>query len=161
MRPTRNLIKERPAGDKSVESAMPAKILVVEDNPDSREMIACLLRLKGYDIVSATDGQEAFDLLERERPDLIITDIQMPNVDGIEMIRRLRKHSELNQVPILVMSAYRSGVVSEAMAAGANASTRKPVEWHSLHEIIRQLLPLYLLVAPLLQGCQSLLVAGG
>ena len=124
---------------------MPAKILIVEDNPDSREMLVCLLKLEGYEIKSATDGKEAIELLEQERPDLIISDIQMPNLDGIEMIKQLRKRGKLSRVPILVMSAYRSGRVSEALKAGANAATRKPVQWDDLLMIIKQLLPLYLL----------------
>jgi len=122
-------------------------------------MIVCMLRLQGYEIISATDGQEAIKLLQKERPDLIITDIQMPNLDGIELIRRLRSQSELSRIPILVMSAFRSGVVSEALAAGANASTRKPVQWDNLLEIIKQLLPVYLLVSaePMLREYQALL----
>ena len=124
---------------------MPAKILIVEDNTDSREMLVCLLKLEGYEIKSATDGKEAIELLEQERPDLIISDIQMPNLDGIEMIKQLRKRGKLSRVPILVMSAYRSGRVSEALKAGANAATRKPVQWDDLLMIIKQLLPLYLL----------------
>ena len=161
MRPARNLVNAETSSDKTGASTMPAKICIVEDNPDSLDMITCMLRLQGYEIISATDGQEAIDLLQEERPDLIITDIQMPNVDGIELIRRLRSQAELSQIPILVMSAYRSGLVSEAIEAGANASTRKPVQWDDLLTMIKQLLPLYLMASamPLLQEYQAILVS--
>lgn len=121
---------------------MSEKILVVEDSPDSRDMISCLLRLQGYEVITAEDGQQAMDMLGVEHPGLIITDIQMPNMDGIELIKRLRRQSELRNIPILVMSAYRSGVVSEALDAGATAAARKPIQFDSLLQVVRHLLPL-------------------
>ena len=121
---------------------MAAKLLIVEDNPDSREMLACLLNLEGYEVASVADGQEAIEWLQTERPDLIITDIQMPHVDGIELIRRLRQQPEMRDVPILVMSAFRSGMVDRALAAGADAATRKPVQFDALFQTVKRLLPL-------------------
>jgi CheY-like chemotaxis protein len=125
---------------------MAAKIFIVEDNPDSREMMACLFKLEGYDVVCAEDGLEAIDMLHSFRPSLIITDIQMPNLDGIELIRWLREQPEMRRIPVLVMSAYRSGMVDEALKAGANASTCKPLQFESLFQTVKQLLPLSLLL---------------
>lgn len=125
---------------------MSVKIFVVEDNPDSRDMIAYMLRLQGYEVWCAGDGLEAIEQLQSQRPDIIITDIQMPNLDGIELIKRLRQQPEMRAIPILVMSAYRSGMIQEALAAGATASTRKPVQVDTLLQTVRELLPLLLLL---------------
>jgi CheY-like chemotaxis protein len=115
-------------------------ILVAEDNPDAREMLSFILAGEGFSVITAEDGQQALNLIGRAPPDLIITDIQMPNLNGIELIKRLRAQSHLNRVPIVVMSAVGSGVVSEAINAGANQSTPKPMQLEALLDLIRQLL---------------------
>jgi CheY-like chemotaxis protein len=115
------------------------KILIVEDDDDSREMLAFLLAGRGYHISCAEDGQTALSLLQSESPELIITDISMPGMDGIDLIKRLRQQRQWQSIPILVMSAFRSGMVSQAMEAGANAATSKPLEIEKLFEMIHQL----------------------
>jgi CheY-like chemotaxis protein len=119
---------------------VPAKILIVEDDADSREMLAVLLAGRGYDITCAVDGEEALAVVEAERPALIITDISMPVMDGIDLIKRLQHHPEWKTIPVLVMSAFRSGIVSDAMHAGATAATVKPLDIDKLFELIEQLI---------------------
>jgi CheY-like chemotaxis protein len=119
---------------------MPAKILIVEDNADSLDMLAFLLEKKGFVVICAENGKEALDLLAVERPMLIITDISMPVMDGVEMIKRLREIPELKAIPVLVISAFRSGIVRDAMQAGANAATAKPLEIEKLFELINHLI---------------------
>ena len=119
---------------------MQKTILVAEDNPDAREMLSFILTGEGFSVITAEDGQQALDLIGRAPPDLVITDIQMPNLNGIELIKRLRGQSQSSRVPIVVMSALGSGVVSEAIKAGANQSTPKPMQLEALLGLIQQLL---------------------
>jgi CheY-like chemotaxis protein len=115
-------------------------ILVAEDNPDAREMLSAILTGEGFSVITAEDGQQSLDIIQRAPPDLVTTDIQMPNLNGIELIKRLRAQSQLQMMPIVVMSAVGSGIVSEAINAGANQSTPKPMQLEALLGLIRQLL---------------------
>jgi CheY-like chemotaxis protein len=119
---------------------MPARILVAEDNPDARELLYIVLTEEGFEVVGVEDGQAALDAAKAARPDLIITDIQMPNLDGIDMIKALRGQPELAEVPVLVISATNSGIIKEALDAGANAAASKPVSLDSLVRLIKSLL---------------------
>jgi two-component system, chemotaxis family, chemotaxis protein CheY len=119
---------------------MAAKILIVEDDADSREMLAFLLSGRGFEVSCAEDGKDALELIENEPPGLIITDISMPVMDGIELIERLRQHPEWRLIPVLVMSAFRSEIVNNAMQAGANASTVKPLEIDKLLQMVTHLI---------------------
>ena len=119
---------------------MPEKILVVDDSDDTREMMTKLLELESFTVVTAEDGSIGLDVAEMERPDIIITDINMPNLNGIEMIRRLRKQPQFSRVPIMAITAYGNGVAAEAVAAGANHATTKPIEFEALIGGIKKLL---------------------
>lgn len=119
---------------------MPKTILVVEDNVDAREMLSVILAAEGFSIITAEVGQQALNLLNRPPPDLVITDIQMPNVDGIEMIQRMREHDEWRKIPVVVMTAFPGKHTRDAINAGANGSTGKPIQVDSLLKLVRQLL---------------------
>jgi two-component system chemotaxis response regulator CheY len=103
------------------------RILVVEDDPDSREFLATLLKLEGYTVVTANDGLEGIERVETDHPDIIISDICMPNLDGLEMVKRLRQSPEYKRIPIVMLSAFGSGNLSSAINVGANEALRKPV----------------------------------
>jgi DNA-binding response OmpR family regulator len=85
-----------------------AKILVVEDNLDTRELLHLYLMMGGFSVITAEDGREGLDAAEAEHPDLIITDISMPHLNGIEMTRLLRAKADFESVPIVVLTAHRS-----------------------------------------------------
>jgi CheY-like chemotaxis protein len=119
---------------------VPDKILVVDDSDDTREMMAKLLEMESYSVVTAGDGQIGLEVAEAELPDLIITDIHMPNLNGIEMIRILREHPMLQSIPIMAITAYGSAVASEALQMGADYATSKPVEFETLIGGIKTLL---------------------
>jgi CheY-like chemotaxis protein len=119
---------------------MAAKILIVEDNPDQRDFLEVLLRLEGYTIHTATDGGEALKRARAEPPDLIISDIRMPDVDGIELVQRLRAMPGYGRVPILVLSGDGSGDLQVAGKAGANLVLRKPVEVDELIGTIKRMI---------------------
>jgi len=119
---------------------VPAKILVVEDHSDSREMLTTILEDEGFSVISAEDGQSGLDLANSERPDLIITDIEMPNMNGLQMIERLRARPEFAKVPILVLTAYGLGTSDDAVRAGANGSVPKPLQLNSFIRLVTNLL---------------------
>ena len=81
-----------------------ATLLVAEDHEDTRSLLRFILQRAGYRVVEAVTGSEAVSLAEREHPDLILTDLHMPQVDGVEAIRRIRSVIELRDIPILAMS---------------------------------------------------------
>ncbi len=82
------------------------KILVVEDNPDNREIMSTVLRHRGYDVVVAEDGEEALELVGDQRPDLVLMDISLPRMSGFEATARLRKLPQTADVPVIAVSAH-------------------------------------------------------
>jgi len=95
---------------------MAAKILVVDDEHDVRVFLSGVLEREGYATFVAGDGVEAFDMLEREKPDLVILDLQMPHQTGTDFYRRLTHHHELSEVPVIVVSGI----------AGRHLAVREP-----------------------------------
>ena len=106
-----------------------AKILLVDDEQKVLELIAYRLKLLGYDVITANDGEEAITKFESESPDLIILDVAMPGIDGLTVCTRIRKMNDRNQVPILMLTA-RSAVedVNKALAMGADDYIVKPYD---------------------------------
>jgi len=119
---------------------VPRKILVVDDSDDTREMMAKLLELESFTVVTAEDGSAGLDTADAERPDLIITDVNMPKMNGIEMIKRLREQDGFATVPIMAITAYGNGVAKEALEAGANRAATKPIQFNELVVEINELL---------------------
>jgi CheY-like chemotaxis protein len=117
-------------------------ILLVEDYKDSREMIRFLLEGLNYRVLEAQDGKEALDLASRERPDLVLTDFNLPDIDGTALIRRLRKLGEkMSRIPVIMLSAHdREELFELAMAAGCTAFLTKPVSFAVLEKTIHTLL---------------------
>jgi CheY-like chemotaxis protein len=119
---------------------MSAKILIVEDNPDSCAYLSHLLQVKGYTVFTASDGLQALNEVEAYDPDLIISDIMMPNVNGLQMVRALRQTSKYQGLPVLMISAYGSGNLREALDAGANQVMCKPLDFDVFFETLDRLL---------------------
>ena len=117
---------------------MKEKILIVEDNFDSREYLAQLLRVKGYNVYTAEDGAEGIEQAILNQPDFIISDINTPNLDGIQMVRALRRIPECSAIPILVVSAYGRSILADASLAGANQVMRKPLDLKLLLRMIER-----------------------
>lgn len=116
------------------------KILVVDDSADTREMMAKLLELEAFTVVTAEDGRMGLKVADEELPDLIITDINMPNMSGIEMIKELRKHPWCQSVPIMAITAYGNGVAKDALEAGADRAATKPIQFNVVILEIKELL---------------------
>ena len=117
-----------------------SKILVVEDHADTRELLARLLELENFNVVTAPDGATALRTVEFEDPDLVVTDISMPNLDGIQMIRTLRSNAKYESLPIVTMTAYGQGIAREALTAGADRAFAKPLEFEQLVSSIKHLI---------------------
>jgi CheY-like chemotaxis protein len=114
--------------------------LVVDDSDDTRDMMAKLLELESFTVVTAQDGVEALKVAADEQPDLIITDVNMPKLNGIEMIRELRQRPGFCRVPVIAITAYGNGVAKEALEAGADGAATKPVQFNDLIDRVRRLL---------------------
>jgi len=114
-------------------------ILVAEDSSDSREMLQVLLELKGYAVVSAADGYDAVQLAVREVPDLILMDLQLPELDGLSVAKELRLHSQLQAVPIIIISGNDPAKFrTKALSAGCDDYLLKPIDFERLDQILRE-----------------------
>jgi two-component system cell cycle response regulator DivK len=121
---------------------MTKRILVVEDQEDNRRILHDLLTSAGYEIIIAEDGQEALDVARRERPNLILMDIQLPLVDGYEATRRIKADPTLRAIPIIAITSYAlSGDEAKAKAAGCDAYVAKPYSPRALLAKVREYLP--------------------
>lgn len=109
----------------------PTKILIVEDHRDSREALAALFQAFGYEVSEATDGRQAILRVARERPDLILMDIMMPEVDGFDAARMIRALPGCQNLPIIAVTAME-GAHERAMQAGMSDYVRKPIDIHGL-----------------------------
>ncbi len=122
------------------------KILVVEDNDMNRDMLTRRLARKGYDVVSAADGQEGIDRARSDRPDLILMDMSLPVLDGWEATSRLKTDPETRAIPVIALTAHAmAGDRDRALRAGCDDYDTKPVELPSLLAKIEALLPNHLL----------------
>jgi two-component system cell cycle response regulator DivK len=121
---------------------MSRRILVVEDQEDNRRILRDLLTNAGYEIIEAENGEEALAAAARERPDLILMDIQLPLLDGYEATRRIKADPGLRAIPIIVVTSYAlSGDEGKARAAGCDAYVTKPYSPRALLAKIREYVP--------------------
>lgn len=103
-------------------------------------MMAKLLELEAFTVLTAEDGNIGLKIAVEQHPNLIITDINMPNLNGIEMIKQLRNQPGFERVPIMAITAYGNGVAKEALEAGADRAATKPIQFSALIVQIRELL---------------------
>jgi CheY-like chemotaxis protein len=115
-------------------------VLVVDDFDDTRLLLRTWLERRGFRVIEAENGLQAVDQAENESPDLIIMDMQMPQLDGLSATRRIRNLKSLDSVPIVAVSAYGADQFREqALAAGCNEYVSTPFEPATLEGIIRSL----------------------
>ena len=120
---------------------MPEKILIVEDNLQSMKVMMMTLRPYGYALFQAADGEEALEVAVREKPDLIIMDIRIPKIDGIEVTRRLRQMPVFSHTPIIVVTAYAmKGDREKFIDAGCDAYIPKPINTRQLSRMVAEML---------------------
>ena len=118
---------------------MGKRILTVDDSKTMREMVSLTLRGADYDVLLAEDGQDALGKLKSEQVDLIITDINMPNLDGIGLIKALRQDPKYKSTPILVLTTESDGDKKyEGRSAGATGWVVKPFEPNKLLQVVQK-----------------------
>ena len=121
---------------------MGRRILVIEDQEDNRRILCDLLTTRGYEIIEATTGLDGVSIAEKERPDLILMDIQLPGIDGYEATRRIKANPILHQIPIIAVTSYAlSGDDAQALEAGCDAYVSQPFSPRALLAKIREYVP--------------------
>src|SRR5688500_14885884 len=99
---------------------MPKKILIVEDSPDIGKALKLLIEMEGYEVAVATTGAEGLEKSAAGKPDLVVIDYRLPDLNGAELIRRLRAQPNIDGIPILCVSSYLKGHEAEVVSAGCD-----------------------------------------
>jgi two-component system cell cycle response regulator DivK len=121
---------------------MSKRILVVEDQEDNRQIIRDLLSATDYEVMEAESGEQGLESVAKQRPNLILMDIQLPGMDGYEATRRIKADPALRSIPIIAVTSYAlNGEEQKARAAGCDAYVPKPYSPRQLLAKIRQYLP--------------------
>jgi two-component system, cell cycle response regulator DivK len=121
---------------------MSKRVLVIEDHEDNRRIVRDLLSANGYELIEAVTGEEGLAAAERDQPDLILMDIQLPGMDGYEVTRRIKANPALNGIPIIAVTSYAlSGDEQKAADAGCDGYVTKPVSPRLLLAKVREYLP--------------------
>lgn len=121
------------------------KILVVEDNQDVRDLVVQILNSDGFNVFAAVDGENALAILNSNLVDLVLLDVMMPGISGLEVLTEIRTGSnkKIREVPVMMMTA-KSGIedIDQALALGANSYIVKPFRGVTIREKVRDLLAL-------------------
>jgi CheY-like chemotaxis protein len=116
----------------------PAKILVVEDNPLNLELVRDILSANGYEVIEAADGAAGVEIALLEMPDLILMDLQLPGMDGLEATRRLRDDPRTSAIPIVAVTAHAmKGDDEKALAAGCTGFVTKPIRVREFSDAVK------------------------
>jgi two-component system cell cycle response regulator DivK len=127
--------------NKGFQNGSSRNILVVEDNQDNRELVVKVLKINGYHVIEAVDGQEAIEKTRAENPDLILMDLFIPKIDGYEVTRRLKRDIDLKSIPIIALTAHAmKGDMEVALAAGCDGYIPKPIDVRELPKQIERFL---------------------
>ncbi len=120
---------------------MSKKILVVDDEPDIVQVVSFRLRNAGYDVVTALSGRKGLDLVESERPDLILLDLRLPDIEGYDICEKLKNDEKYKSIPVVLLTAsIISGSVKKLESSGADDCILKPFDYEDLLEIVGKLI---------------------
>ena len=111
-------------------------VLLVEDDADARGLYGYMLALAGYKVKAVSNGLEAFAEIQVNRPDVIVTDIAMPVLSGLDLIMAVRSDDELADLPVVAITSFGENLREQARAAGATDSIDKPTELARIREVI-------------------------
>jgi CheY-like chemotaxis protein len=126
---------------KARKKVAPARILVVDDEADSRSIIQCRLEWCHYEVISAGNGEEALKIVEDEKPELVLLDTNMPVMNGLEMLERMRKNPALRDIPVIMVTALcERQHIDAASAYGIAGYVTKPIDFTSLLDKISDIL---------------------
>ena len=117
------------------------KVLVVDDNQASRDLVRAILKPVRCQVIEASNAQQGLDLIQQERPDLVLLDVDMPGLDGLTAVKRIRENTSLAGLPVVAVTAFAmDGDREKGMAAGFTAYITKPVRAALLRQQVQQLL---------------------
>jgi CheY-like chemotaxis protein len=120
------------------------KILIIEDHADIRRVLSMTLQHLGYETVEANNGRSGIDLTLRERPDLVLLDLSLPDVSGFEMAKTIKKDPRTAEIPVVGLSAYaEQDTASRALAAGMADYLVKPADSQKLAAVIKKLIEIH------------------
>lgn len=120
---------------------MSARIVVADDDPDIRRLIVFTLRRRGYSVSEAEAGDTALDLIRQDRPELVVLDVMMPGMTGIEVARALKQDPDTANIPIIMLSAKgQAAEVDAGMESGARAYLVKPFSTQELASRVAEIL---------------------
>jgi CheY-like chemotaxis protein len=111
-------------------------VLLVDDDADARALYSYMLALAGYRVKAVSNGLQAFAELQVDRPDVIVTDIAMPVISGLDFIVAVRSNDELADLPVVAITSFGENLREQARAAGATDSIDKPTEMARMREVI-------------------------
>ena len=116
---------------------MGERILIVDDNPTNLKLIAYLVRASGYEVETASDADSAVAAINAKHPQLILMDLQLPGIDGLELTRRLKGDPATRDIKIIAVTAYAmKGDEEKALSAGCDGYVTKPIDTRALPELI-------------------------
>lgn len=116
-----------------------SKILYIEDNPQNMRLVRKILKHAGYSVLEAENGLDGLDVAEKQRPDLILMDVNLPDIDGLEVTARLKAIDHLAAIPVIALTANAMvGDRERALEAGCNDYLPKPVGRQDLLDIVKQ-----------------------
>ncbi|MDE1169691.1 MAG: response regulator [Verrucomicrobium sp.] len=123
--------------------AEPPRILVVDDSQSNLDISAYFLEWEGYRVLRAMDGRTALHLLDTERPDLVVTDIELPDMDGLSLLQHIRANARTRDIPVVALTGHDERTYQERMlAAGCTAYLIKPIDTRTFSQCISRHLPL-------------------
>src|SRR6185436_17093084 len=115
------------------------RILIAEDDDDNRIALKLMLKLSKYDVIEACDGQEAIDRIRRDKPDLVLMDISLPVINGLEATRQIRNDAECQNLPIIIISGYENQeTLDRVKVCGGTDYISKPIEFDDLKRMIER-----------------------
>jgi CheY-like chemotaxis protein len=123
---------------------MPAQktVMIIEDEPDAAEMFAEMMRVNGFRVLKMFSSAPAIPMITQEKPDVVILDVMMPDISGLEVLRYMRREPDLSSIPVIVVSAKSMpGDIKIGIEAGASIYLTKPVGFLDLKQAVEQVLP--------------------
>lgn len=135
----RRQVKSHPGDPKGRRSVRGGPVLIVDDNPLNLKLVRVLLAAEGYDVRTAVDADGALEVLSTCRPRLILMDLQMPGMDGLELTRRLKADPATRDIVVVAITAYAmKGDEERALAAGCDGYVPKPIDTRALSAMIAE-----------------------
>ncbi len=119
----------------------PKTVLIVEDEPDAAELFAEMMRVNGFRVIKTFNSALAIQTLRQQKPDIVILDLMMPDISGLEVLRFMRREPEFEHIPVIIVSAKSMpGDIRAGMEAGASLYLTKPVGYLELKQAVERLI---------------------